>query len=74
MWTSVGIGVLALSLLSGCAAGPEGAVSPSGKYMVENGKWVSAPQAPPKGKAAAPSQGLRDQVVVQASENPTARL
>ncbi|MGP8050736.1 MAG: polysaccharide biosynthesis/export family protein [Desulfobaccales bacterium] len=70
MWTSVGIGVLALSLLSGCAAGPEGALSPSGKYMVQNGKWVSAPQAPPKGQAAAPSQGLRDQVVVQDSETP----
>ena len=35
MWTSVVIALLALSLVSGCAAGPEGAVSTSGKYVIQ---------------------------------------
>ncbi|MGA7579028.1 MAG: polysaccharide biosynthesis/export family protein [Desulfobaccales bacterium] len=45
MWTRVVIGLMALSLLSGCAAGPEGSVSSSGKYIIQGGKWVPYTQA-----------------------------
>jgi len=68
MWTSIVIALMALSLLSGCAAGPEGAVSPSGKYVVQSGKWVSYTQDLSQRQAPNSNQDLQNQLMAQASQ------
>src|SRR5208337_2047281 len=68
MWTSVVIALMALSLVSGCAAGPEGAVSSSGKYIIQGGKWVPNTQALSQGQAPTPNPDLQNQLMVQASQ------
>src|SRR5208282_5808176 len=68
MWTSVVIGLMALSLLSGCAPGPEGTQSPSGNYVVQGGKWAPAAQALSKMQAPDPNRELQQQLMVQASQ------
>src|SRR5208283_5137502 len=69
MWTSVVIGLMALSLLSGCAAGPEGTVSSTGKYVIQRGKWVPATQALSQGEAPNPNPDLQNQLMAQASQS-----
>ncbi len=68
MWTSVVIGLMALSLLSGCAAGPEGTVSPSGQYVIQSGKWVPYTQTLSQRQAPNPNQDLQNQLMAQASQ------
>ncbi len=80
MWTSFVIGLMALSLLSGCAVGTEGTVSPSGKYIVQAGKWVpygqdlSQRQAPNPNQDLSqrqdpnPNRDLQNQLMAQASQ------
>ena len=68
MWTSVVIVLMALSLLSGCAAGPEGTVSPTGKYVIQRGKWVPATQALSQRQAPNPNLDLQNQLMSQASQ------
>ncbi len=68
MWTLVLIGLMALSSLSGCAAGPEGMVSSSGKYMIQNGKWVPATQAGSQSLAPNPNPNLQNQLMAEASQ------
>jgi polysaccharide biosynthesis/export protein len=68
MWTSVVIGLLALSLLSGCAAGPEGTLSSTGKYMIQGGKWVPASKALSQRPAPNPNQDMQTQLISQASQ------
>jgi len=68
MWTSVVIGLMALSLLSGCAVGTEGTVSPSGKYVVQSGKWVSYTQDLSQRQAPNSNQDLQNQLMAQASQ------
>lgn len=68
MWTSIVIALMALSLVSGCAAGPEGKVSSSGKYIIQDGKWVPNTQTLSQGQAPTPNQNLQNQLMVQASQ------
>ncbi len=68
MRTSVVIALMALSLVSGCAAGPEGTVSSSGKYVIQDGKWVPNTQTLSQGQAPTPNQNLQNQLMVQASQ------
>ena len=71
MWTSVVIGLMALSLLSGCAGpGPEGSVSPSGQYVIQGGKWMPAAQGLSQRQALNPNpnQDLQNQLMTQASQ------
>ncbi len=76
MWKSIITVLMALSLLSGCAAGPEGSISSSGKYIIQGGKWVpnnqaltqsAAPNLNPNVNANA-NQNLQNQLMVQGSQ------
>ena len=69
MWTRVVIGLMALSLLSGCAAGPEGSVSPSGKYIIEGGKWVPYNQALTQTEAPIPNANVNSNINAIAKAN-----
>jgi len=80
MWKSVLTVLMALSLLSGCAAGPEGSISSSGKYIIQGGKWVPNDQALTQSAApnlnpnpianvnANANQNLQNQLLVQGSQ------
>ena len=71
MWIRVVIVLMAFSLLSGCAAGPEGSVSPSGKYIIEGGKWVPYNQASTQKEAPIPNVNVNP--TINPSINPIAR-
>ncbi len=70
MWTRVVIVLMALSLLSGCAAGPEGSVSPSGKYIIEGGKWVPYKQALTQTEAPIPNVNVNPNINPNINANP----
>ncbi len=76
MWTRVAIGLMALSLLSGCAAGPEGSVSPSGKYIIEGGRWVPYTQALPQTGTPnpTPNANVNPNINTNVNPNPTVNV